>query len=56
MGLLPGYRGRGLDRRLIEAAIEAAREAGMIRIELGVHADNARAIRFTRRWVSCARA
>ncbi len=45
MGLLPGFRGQGLGRRLIEAAISAAREAGMIRIEFGVHADNARAIR-----------
>lgn len=45
MGLLPAYRGQGLGRRLIEAAISAAREAGMIRIEFGVHADNARAIR-----------
>lgn len=49
MGLLPGYRGQGLGRRLIEAAIAAAREAGMIRIEFGVHADNARAIRLYER-------
>jgi len=50
MGLLPVYRGQGLGGRLIEAAIaQAAREAGMIRIELGVHADNARAIRLYER-------
>jgi len=49
MGLLPGYRGQGLGRRLIEAAIGVAREAGMIRIEFGVHADNARAIRLYER-------
>ncbi|WP_416064068.1 N-acetyltransferase family protein [Rhizobium sp. ZK1] len=49
MGLLPNYRGRGLGRRLIETAIEAAREGGMIRIEFGVHADNARAIRLYER-------
>lgn len=45
MGLLPAFREKGLGRRLIEAAISAAREAGMIRIEFGVHADNPRAIR-----------
>ncbi|GAA3105566.1 GNAT family protein [Rhizobium viscosum] len=45
MGLLPDYREKGLGRRLIEAAIAAARQAGMIRVEFGVHADNARAIR-----------
>ncbi|EJJ30734.1 GNAT family N-acetyltransferase [Rhizobium sp. CF142] len=49
MGLLPAYRGQGLGGRLIEAAIAQAREAGMIRIELGVHADNARAIRLYER-------
>lgn len=49
MGLLPGYRGQGLGRRLIEAAIAGGREAGMIRIEFGVHADNARAIRLYER-------
>jgi len=49
MGLLPGFRGQGLGRRLIEAAISGAREAGMVRIEFGVHADNARAIRLYER-------
>jgi RimJ/RimL family protein N-acetyltransferase len=44
MGILPGYRGRGLGRRLIEAALQAAREAGLVRVELSVHADNDRAI------------
>lgn len=45
MGIVDGYRGRGLGRRLIEAALEAARHEGFIRIELSVHADNAPAIR-----------
>ena len=44
MGLLPGYRGRGLGRRLLEAAIEACWDAGIERIELEVFASNARAI------------
>jgi RimJ/RimL family protein N-acetyltransferase len=43
MGLLPGYRGRGLGRRLMESAIAKAWEAGMERIELEVFASNARA-------------
>ncbi|MGM4910745.1 GNAT family N-acetyltransferase [Rhizobium sp. 768_B6_N1_8] len=49
MGLLPAYRGQGLGRRLIEAAIAGGREVGMVRIEFGVHADNARAIRLYER-------
>lgn len=49
MGLLSAYRGQGLGRRLIEAAIASGREAGMLRIEFGVHADNARAIRLYER-------
>jgi len=40
MGLLPGYRGRGLGRRLMEAAIARAWEAGLERIELEVFASN----------------
>jgi RimJ/RimL family protein N-acetyltransferase len=44
MGLLPEYRGRGLGRRLAEAAVAAARERGMERIALEVFASNTRAI------------
>jgi RimJ/RimL family protein N-acetyltransferase len=44
MGLLPAVRGRGLGRRLAEAAIAAARERGAERIELEVFASNARAL------------
>ncbi len=43
MGIIPAYRGGGLGRRLIEATIEAAFAAGLVRIELDVHVDNARA-------------
>jgi ribosomal protein S18 acetylase RimI-like enzyme len=45
MGVIPGYRGRGLGMRLIVEALEQARKAGFIRIELSVHADNPQAIR-----------
>lgn len=45
MGLLPEARGKGLGRRLMQAAIHAARERGMERIELEVFASNTRAIR-----------
>ena len=44
MGILPAYRSRGIGRRLIEAALAKAREIGLTRVELSVHADNARAI------------
>ncbi|MDX8445353.1 GNAT family N-acetyltransferase [Mesorhizobium captivum] len=44
MGILPQYRGRGLGRKLIDATLAQAREAGFVRIELSVHSDNARAI------------
>ncbi|OCJ43179.1 GNAT family N-acetyltransferase [Agrobacterium rubi] len=44
MGIIPGYRGRGLGARLMAAALEQARDAGFIRIELSVHANNAPAI------------
>jgi RimJ/RimL family protein N-acetyltransferase len=43
MGLLPGYRGRGIGERLIRATIDAARAAGFERIELAVYGRNARA-------------
>ena len=44
MGIIPAYRGRGLGRRLIETTLHAARDAGIERVELSVHADNDRAI------------
>lgn len=44
MGIIAGHRGRGLGRRLIEAAMAQARERGFVRIELGVRADNRPAI------------
>jgi RimJ/RimL family protein N-acetyltransferase len=44
MGLLPAVRGRGIGRRLAEAAIAAATAQGAERIELEVFASNTRAI------------
>ena len=44
MGLLPAVRGRGVGRRLAEAAIAAAKAQGAERIELEVFASNVRAI------------
>jgi RimJ/RimL family protein N-acetyltransferase len=44
MGILPAFRGKGLGRRLMEAALAAAHEEGFVRIELTAHADNLRAI------------
>jgi RimJ/RimL family protein N-acetyltransferase len=44
MGLLPEYRGKGLGRRLMQAALAAAHDEGFVRVELTAHADNLRAI------------
>jgi RimJ/RimL family protein N-acetyltransferase len=44
MGIIPGYREKGLGTRLIRAAIGQARDRGFHRVELHVHADNPRAI------------
>jgi RimJ/RimL family protein N-acetyltransferase len=44
MGIIPVYRGRGLGSRLLERTLAEARKAGFVRVELDVHADNARAI------------
>ncbi len=44
IGLLPEARGRGLGRRLMTAAIDAARARGMERVELEVFASNTRAV------------
>jgi RimJ/RimL family protein N-acetyltransferase len=44
MGLLPEYRGKGHGTKLITAALADAHRVGISRVELAVHADNARAI------------
>lgn len=44
MGIVPGYRDRGLGRRLIIATLDAAKAAGLHRVELNAHAHNLRAI------------
>ncbi len=46
MGLLPGYRGQGIGRRLAEATTRAARAMGLRKIELEVYGSNQRAITF----------
>ena len=44
VAIVPGFRGRGLGRKLVTFALEEARQTGFVRIDLWVHADNARAI------------
>jgi len=46
MGVLPGFRGRGIGRRLLAASLDDARVKGLSRIELEVRADNDAAIAF----------
>ncbi|MCF1454331.1 GNAT family N-acetyltransferase [Agrobacterium vitis] len=45
MGIIDGYRGAGLGKRLIETTLAASWEIGLHRVELDAHADNDRAIR-----------
>ncbi|MHB0953534.1 MAG: GNAT family N-acetyltransferase [Allorhizobium sp.] len=49
MGILPGYREKGLGVRLIGATLKGAQDIGLRRVELDVHADNERAIRLYER-------
>jgi ribosomal protein S18 acetylase RimI-like enzyme len=44
MGVLEGYRGRGIGKKLVVATLAHARRNGIIRVELEVRADNVRAI------------
>ena len=43
MGVLPSYRGRGIGRRLVVAALAAARALGLTRTDLEVRENNAAA-------------
>jgi RimJ/RimL family protein N-acetyltransferase len=45
MGLLPKWRRQGHGRALITPTLDAARQLGLTRIELTVHADNVGAIK-----------
>ena len=44
MGLLAGYRGRGIGTRMLRAALDRARVQGLERVELEVFASNDQAI------------
>ena len=44
MGIIDGFRGRGIGRRLLEAVIEHCWRVGLVRIELEVFVDNEPAI------------
>jgi len=45
MGLLPQFRGRGIGTDLVRSMLDAARSAGLRRIELTVRENNTGAIR-----------
>ncbi len=45
MAVLPGYRGQGIGRRLLDACLEKAKTKGITRVELEVRVDNAHAIK-----------
>jgi RimJ/RimL family protein N-acetyltransferase len=45
MGIAPEFRGQRIGRRLMDATIEGARDAGLTRIELEVFSSNTHAIR-----------
>ncbi|MBX2995220.1 MAG: GNAT family N-acetyltransferase [Bdellovibrionaceae bacterium] len=44
MGLMTGYRGRGLGSRLLEAALDHAKRCGLEKVELSVYSDNVAAL------------
>jgi ribosomal protein S18 acetylase RimI-like enzyme len=45
MGVLASYRRQGIGRRLLDAALEGARAAGILRVELEVFRSNGDAVR-----------
>jgi ribosomal protein S18 acetylase RimI-like enzyme len=44
MGVAAGYRGQGIGKRLLAAALQAARDKGLERVQLDVFASNAAAV------------
>lgn len=50
IGIVDGYRGKGVGRALLEAALARARRVGLTRVELTVRADNRRAIALYRKF------
>jgi GrpB-like predicted nucleotidyltransferase (UPF0157 family)/RimJ/RimL family protein N-acetyltransferase len=49
MGVRASWRGQGIGRRLMEAALDGARKVGLERVELEVYASNTAAIRLYER-------
>jgi RimJ/RimL family protein N-acetyltransferase len=49
IGLVKGYREKGIGRALIDAALARARKTGFTRVELTVREDNLRGIRLYRK-------
>ncbi|WP_341677362.1 GNAT family N-acetyltransferase [Niveibacterium sp. SC-1] len=49
MGVLAGWRGKGLGQQLVVRTLDAARHLGLRRVELQVRADNAAALALYRR-------
>jgi RimJ/RimL family protein N-acetyltransferase len=45
IGIIDGHRDKGLGKRLIEAALDAAKKIGLTRIQLTVRENNIRAIK-----------
>ncbi|OGI62648.1 MAG: GNAT family N-acetyltransferase [Candidatus Muproteobacteria bacterium RBG_16_60_9] len=50
IGVIEGYRDRGIGRALMETTLQAARSKGLTRVELTVRTDNIRAIRLYERF------
>ncbi|MCM2291166.1 GNAT family N-acetyltransferase [Allorhizobium sp. BGMRC 0089] len=50
MGIIDGYRDKGIGRELLGRTMNAVRRMGLHRIELEVYADNQRAIRLYERF------
>jgi putative acetyltransferase len=44
MGIIAGYRGRGIGKQLLTACLDKAKAKGITRVELEVRSDNAAAI------------